>query len=180
MMKILLIIGQLLKEILKKKGSSTNPLPQEKDSTSISRPLTQEIKENIKIENVQKVIHKREKESEDTILGTWYLDGKEICKTLENGWKGNKNKISCIPTGTYTCKRDYTGRFQYWQVLNVPHRSNIEIHNGNINDHTLGCIIIGARWGRYKDKPAVLNSKPTLEKLKTILDHEFELEVLNG
>ena len=150
--------------------------PKITESPSINSSITQQYtKKNMS--NVTKVIHKREKENEDTILGTWYLDGKEICKTLENGWKDNKPRISCIPTGTYTCTRDHTGRFQYWKINNVPNRTNIEIHNGNIADHTLGCVIVGSRWGRLDDKPAVFRSIKTLDELKKILPDEFELEI---
>lgn len=150
--------------------------PKISESPLINSSITQQSTRK-NMNNVTKVIHKREKESEDTILGTWYLDGKEICKTLENGWKDNKPKISCIPTGTYNCTRDYTGKFQYWKINNVPNRSNIEIHNGNTHNHTLGCLIIGSSWGRLNDKPAVLGSLTTLNKLKQILPDEFELEI---
>lgn len=60
---------------------------------------------------------------------------------LENPWKDNQRNISCIPEGLYTVKRDKTGRFQWWKILDVPNRSNIEIHTGNTTGDTAGCLL---------------------------------------
>lgn len=169
-MKILSSLMKILKTLIQSGKIKTI------ESPSINLSTTQQsTKKNMT--NVTKIIHKREKESEDTILGAWYLDGREICKTLENGWKDNKPKISCIPAGTYNCTKDNTGKFQYWKINNVSNRSNIEIHNGNTADHTLGCVIIGQRWGRLNNKPAVLGSIAALNQLKKLLPNEFELEI---
>jgi len=40
----------------------------------------------------------------------------------------------------------------------VPERSGILIHNGNLVEHSLGCILIGTRPGKMMGQPAVLNS----------------------
>jgi len=113
-------------------------------------------------------------------LGTLYYGEEEICKTLENPWLDNQNQISCIPTGIYKVIRDDTGRFQYWRLLDVKDRTGIEIHNGNKEKHTKGCILLGKDWAFMDGELAITASNSTLERLrdKKILPDKFELEVV--
>lgn len=126
---------------------------------------------------MNKILLKREIISNKAILGILYKEGKEIARTLENPDLGNMPKISCIPTGTYKCVKDNTGKFQWWKVLNVKGRRDVEIHQGNTTKDTEGCIIIGQLWGFYQGRLAVLNSVKTLEKLIPILGEEFKLTI---
>jgi hypothetical protein len=123
------------------------------------------------------VILKREIVSNKAILGTLILNNKEIAKTLENPWLNNAEKISCIPVGIYECVADNTGRFQWWKVLNVPDRGSIEIHEGNREKDTRGCILIGKDWGFYKGELAVMSSVKTLKKIRPTLGQRFQLKI---
>jgi hypothetical protein len=104
----------------------------------------------------------------------------EICKTLENPFLDNKPYISSIPCGIYHCKEFNGVKYQnVWEILNVPGRSSILFHNGNISKHTEGCILVGQTYGFIKNDIAVLNSQTTLTFLQRTLPKEFILEISN-
>lgn len=104
--------------------------------------------------------------------------GNQLCFTCELPWDDNKPDMSCIPNGTYECETYSSVKFpDVWKLMNVPGRDNILIHNGNNEDDTHGCIIVGDRMGHLNGKDAVLNSISTLVKLKSILPYSFELTV---
>lgn len=130
--------------------------------------------------STKQIILRREIISNKAILGTLILDGKEIAKTLENPWKNNEVDISCIPAGKYKCTIDNTGKFQWWRLADVQGRGLIEIHEGNRERDTQGCILIGESWGVYKEELAVLNSVATLNKIKPLLGKEFELNIVEN
>lgn len=67
-------------------------------------------------------------------------DGREF-PTLERPWLDNKTSISCIPAGIYKFKRDLHGRFQWFRVLDVEGRTDIEFHLGTKPHHSEGCIL---------------------------------------
>lgn len=112
-------------------------------------------------------------------LGTLYHDGKLLAYTLERPWKDNKRSESCIPIGLYHCVWQLSPKFGWtYQVLDVPDRSRILIHAGNIVRNTYGCILVGKRIGRMHGEPAVLLSRPTLTNLHSYLAQEpFDLHI---
>ena len=129
---------------------------------------------------MKKFILKRKYREGEATLGTLFNQEKqEICKTLENPWLDNQQNTSCIPEGIYQVTADNTGKFKYWKILNVPDRDCVEIHYGNKQKDTKGCIIFGKYWGFIDDELAVINSKLTLNLLKNnkILPNRFQLEV---
>ena len=67
-----------------------------------------------------------------------------MLKTLELPWKDNKQFVSCIPTGVYVAKVNYSPKFGWslW-LQDVPGRSEILIHAGNYTSQILGCILAG-------------------------------------
>lgn len=128
---------------------------------------------------MKKIILKREIISNKAILGT-LLDGdKELCKTLENPWLNNKRNVSCIPEGTFRCVKDNEGRFRHFRLLDVCGRSNIEIHEGNKEEHTQGCILLGKEWVFMDNELAISDSRKTIKKLKGILPEEFNLTIIS-
>jgi hypothetical protein len=68
-------------------------------------------------------------------------DGTEY-PSLERPWLENKPSISCIPAGNYKFVRDTHGRFQWFRVLKVVGRTNIEMHLGTKPSHSEGCILL--------------------------------------
>lgn len=76
--------------------------------------------------------------------------------TLEPPWKNNQRNVSCIPAGKYICGRISTTRFQ---VCNVPGRTEVTLHPGNILKNTEACILVAEKFGRLVGSPAIITSK---------------------
>jgi len=76
--------------------------------------------------------------------------------TLEPPWIDNIRNISCIPEGTYTATLTRSNRFKrdLYELHDVPGRSGIRIHNGNLAGDTSmgyrsdsgGCILLGVMF----------------------------------
>ena len=98
----------------------------------------------------------------NTIHGTFgvLLEGAiPFAVTLENPWRDNKKNESCIPPGLYRCDRVLSPKFgNTFEVVAVQGRSNILFHKGNLEDDTLGCVLLAEEFGVLKDTPAVLSS----------------------
>lgn len=110
--------------------------------------------------------------------------GQEFC-TVEAPWQDNKPFVSCVPAGTYRVRRDNVGRFNYYVLLDVPERSDIELHPANffINPNTNiqeleGCIAPGMRRIPGYDV-SVSQSKIACETIVHLMGCEdFELEII--
>jgi len=105
--------------------------------------------------------------------------------TIERPWLDNATNISCIPTGDYRCvflPRSGSGKYKkVFHILDVPKRSGILIHNGNLVRHSKGCIIIGWRTGLLGGSPAVLYSMKALRLLREITNcGPFNLKIIGG
>jgi len=113
-------------------------------------------------------------------LGVLTLKGKILCYTLELAWKDNARNVSCIPIGTYTCKRVQSPKFgEVWQILDVPNRSNILIHAGNTHKQIEGCVLLGSGVGWLDNDRAVLNSRGAINEfhIKTKEFDSLSLEI---
>ena len=97
----------------------------------------------------------------------------------ERPWRGNKKEISCIPTGTYTCKQYTSQRFgETFEVCDVPNRTYILFHVGNFPEKdSHGCLLVGSSL--MPEKPAVSSSKVAMTKFREVLKdvEAFELKV---
>jgi hypothetical protein len=73
-----------------------------------------------------------------TTTGVVSIDGRQTCFSLEP-------TALMIPTGVYLIKMIYSDRFQRMtpHLLNVPDRTEIEIHGGNYATDSDGCILCG-------------------------------------
>lgn len=115
------------------------------------------------------------------VRGLLILEGEGlILYSLEQPWRDNEVNVSCIPEGEYLCTWHNSPSFgEVYLVNQVPNRSYILFHSGNIVDHTRGCILLGLRKGRLYNKPAVLSSRAAIRKFNNILNKEdFILKVL--
>lgn len=91
--------------------------------------------------------------------------------TLEDAWRNNERKLSCIPEGKYKIKRIRSPKFGItFEVLDVPERSNILFHAGNTASDTEGCILLGQRYGKLNGKQAILNSSKAFEDFLKIMN----------
>jgi hypothetical protein len=116
--------------------------------------------------------------SDKGTFGVLSLDNEPLCVTCEDPWNDNKRQVSCIPTGTYECKKFSGLRFKdVWELLNVPGRSAILIHAGNTIDDTHGCILVGRSFSHMGKLPSVMQSREALNELRLKLPDTFTLEV---
>ena len=102
---------------------------------------------------------------ESGTLSILRIDKQVFCVTLEPPDRLNERNTSSIPAGQYICSPyespTHGGTFE---VTNVPGRSAILLHAGNIVDHTEGCIMLGETFGKLKGNRAILNSGNTFRR----------------
>jgi len=113
-------------------------------------------------------------------LGEMLFDGNKVADTLELPWKGNANRISCIPKGVYKVIRRKSAKYgNHFYVTGTPGRSYILIHSVNYYHDLLGCIGVGNGLSDIDgDKQLdIINSKATMKKLLAILPQEFDLVI---
>jgi hypothetical protein len=82
----------------------------------------------------------------DGIFGQIISDDNQFkCVTLEHAYLVQGNWMPKIPVGEYECARRLSPRFNFevFEVLNVPNCTYIEIHPGNYNADSEGCILLG-------------------------------------
>lgn len=113
----------------------------------------------------------REPDDDQGTFGQLRLpDGTEYC-TLELPWRGNATGASCIPPGTYQVAMRNSPKFgQIYEVQNVPGRTAILIHSGNVagdeakgyNSHVEGCILLGLSKGKVGGQKAVQQSRAAI------------------
>lgn len=117
---------------------------------------------------------------ENETIGVLRVNDKFFCYTLELPWRENQRQISCIPTGRYDCIWQRSPKFGWtYQITNVPNRTRILIHSGNLSKHTYGCVLLGKSKGLLAGQNAVLSSKPTVSKFARMMDKQpFTLEVI--
>lgn len=99
---------------------------------------------------MKEVIIQRHRVTKDYSLGRCYIkheNGKvdPIGVSLERGWQDNKANISCVPTGNYELKLEYSPRFEksLWELKGVPNRAECKFHSANFWRQLNGCIALG-------------------------------------
>ncbi|WLQ13320.1 DUF5675 family protein [Hahella aquimaris] len=100
----------------------------------------------------------------------------ERFQILERPWLDNRPNVSCIPAGVYEAtfmERSSSGKYRnvYW-LRDVPNRTGILIHHGNVVADTRGCLLIGDRRGWLAGERAVLNSRSALRVFVELLNRE--------
>lgn len=86
--------------------------------------------------------------TDESTVGSLYIDGERFCDTLELPYRDNQTSISCIPIGQYkvrlrTAKESATRDYLHLLVKDVKNRSHILFHKGNTAKDTRGCILVG-------------------------------------
>ena len=101
-------------------------------------------------------------------------------KTLELPARNNLPRVSCIPVGSYNViKFDSPSFGNVFLLEGVPDRSMIEIHAGNYNKDTKGCILPGIGFTDINQDGLldVTSSRKTMDTLYDILPEEFKLNI---
>lgn len=102
---------------------------------------------------------KRLSNTDDGVFGVLMEGAIPFAVTLEPPWRDNKVNESCIPPDKYRCERVLSPRFgNTFEVVGVKGRTDILFHKGNIEENTLGCILIGEQFEALNGKPAILKS----------------------
>lgn len=105
----------------------------------------------------------RESYTDEYTIGTLTVERELMFRTLELPWLGNKRTISCIPEGKYNWEIRYSARFgKHIHIKDVKDRTLILIHVGNTTSEIAGCVIIGTKRGKIKNKEAVMNSRKAM------------------
>lgn len=103
--------------------------------------------------------------------------GESVCYTCEPPWRAN-GPDSCIPIGTYTViPHNSPAHPNTWEISGVSDRTAILLHNGNTEQDSLGCVLVGDSLGTVNGLPAVLDSNKTLESLRSLLPPTFQLTI---
>lgn len=112
-------------------------------------------------------------------LGVLCIDDAPEFVTLEEAWRDNERKISCIPVGRYKIKpRNSPSRGRVYEVVNVPERSHILIHAGNTHKDTEGCILLGMQFGSIENESAILASRSAMQRFMAIMAGTPEAELV--
>lgn len=114
-------------------------------------------------------------------LGSLYVNGEMICKSMELPWNNNQRGISCIPEGTYEVIREEKSahhEYPHFRILNVPDRDGILIHKITYVSGLKGCIGLGEFKDLNGDNvPDIINSGLNLQKLYDMMPDRFTLEI---
>lgn len=114
-------------------------------------------------------------------LGSWYVDGEMICKTMELPWKNNQRGISCIPEGIYDVIKEAKSahhEYPHFRILDVPDRDGILVHKITYVSGLKGCIGVGEFKDLNGDQvPDMVNSGVNLQRLYDMLPDKFKLEI---
>lgn len=130
---------------------------------------------------------RRHETSDEGTFGTLIVGDVHLA-TGELPWRDNKNKLSCIPTGTYKCIWNYSQKFNrfMYEVLDVSGRTGIRFHAANFcGDESLklkceinGCIALGEKHGVLDGQKALIYSQQAVRRFEQIMQMQtFILEV---
>lgn len=113
-------------------------------------------------------------------LGVMRIDKQAFCVTLEPPDRLNETSRSSIPAQQYICRRTVSPKYGHvFEVKDVPGRTHVLFHAGNVVDHTEGCILLAQHYGKLRGDRAVLNSGATLTEFMELMkdEHEFHLTI---
>jgi len=100
--------------------------------------------------------------------------------TLEDAWRDNRRRESCIPDGIYTVRprRFYRGGYDALEIAGVPGRSEILFHRGNTAADVQGCIVLGTGLDALNGEIAVLGSAAAWDRFFPVWGNRtFELTI---
>ena len=107
-------------------------------------------------------------------------DGIPFALALERPWLDNQRSVSCIPAGTYRAIRHVSPRFgeTFW-IQDVPGRSEILFHKGNIDDDSHGCVLVGEQFDPVKGEDGIVASAQGFEQFmaQQAGKDEFTIEI---
>lgn len=127
------------------------------------------------------ILQRTSQSSEGTFGVLHAPDGSLLCHTAELNWDNNNPDTSCIPAAMYNVvPHNSADHPNTWELQNVPNRTGILIHNGNLPlQSSKGCICVGMTQGWLGTQMAVLSSMQALNMLRKTLPQNFSLSILD-
>lgn len=122
----------------------------------------------------------RLEETRQGTIGILKIDKEVFCYTLEPPDNLNERNRSSIPTQQYICEPYTSSKFgKTWMIMDVPFRTYVLFHKGNVLEHTSGCLLLGSEVGKLRGNRAVLNSGKTFAHFmdKLSCDHVVSLTI---
>lgn len=113
-------------------------------------------------------------------FGVLLENGEPFAVTLEDPWKNNAVGESCIPKGSYKCRRVNSPKFgNTFEITNVPGRTHILFHRGNTTADTRGCVLIGESFEPLNGTPGIAHSGEGFAEFLRLLQsvNEFQLTI---
>lgn len=111
-----------------------------------------------------KIIHVEQ--TEQGKIGVFILDGRTYFFTMERD--DNDPLYKPIPNGIWNCVRHSGEKYKNTFEILVPGRSDCVFHNGNKENASRGCVILGMTVGMLNGARAVLSSIPAFTSFKFI------------
>lgn len=98
--------------------------------------------------------------------------------SLERPWLNNKVNVSCISTGAYLVRLEYSPAFNMmlWEVKDVPGRTEIKFHWTLKVSGLKGCIALG----QHMKHLSLMNSKNTIRKFHEVMGDDKEAILMIG
>ena len=120
-----------------------------------------------------------EENSKDGTFGVLKINKQVFCVTLELPDRLNRKNRSSIPAQQYICIRRMSKYGSTFEVADVPGRSAILFHPGNVVEETKGCILLAQHFGKLREKRAILNSGNTFRQFmgRMANDDRFHLTI---
>ena len=116
----------------------------------------------------------------EATYGVLLWSGVPFAVTLEDAWRDNAREVSCIPAGTYACKRVDSPRFgDTFEITDVPGRSHILFHRGNTEADTKGCVLVGESFNPVAGRPGITASNEGFSEFLRLTQDtlEFQFEI---
>lgn len=128
-----------------------------------------------------KILLKRFSKNNTSVIGSLYVDGVYVCRTLEDKQREKgEPKVpgqTAIPGGVYKLVIDMSKRFgvPMPHILDVPGFEGVRIHPGNTDKDTEGCVLVGEQ---IINNGSLGNSRVAYTKLfKLLKDTKDEITI---
>lgn len=114
-------------------------------------------------------------------FGVLVTQNRPFAVCLEKPWRNNQPQVSCIPPGSYLCKRVNSPKFgNTFEITGVPGRFAILFHKGNTETDSLGCVLVAESFEDWQDgRPSIASSAQGFGQFLDRFSHfdEFMLTV---
>lgn len=99
-------------------------------------------------EPIQMILNRIHSSNKYGTFGVLNVEGQPpFALTLEPPWEDNAPFISCIPEGEYFVATFNSTHFGHcFQIMDVPGRTFILFHKGNMKKDTKGCVMVGEQF----------------------------------